>query len=303
MDPHPLAVPAQDERALPPYLLDLDELAIERADAIATVRELLGPPIPVSRVADVEVAGVACRVYSPRPDVRLPIVVYVHGGGWIGGAIETVDGVCRRLAVHGDVAVVSVGYRLSPEVRWPVAVDEVDRVVASVQAGEVDGCDGSAVAVAGDSAGGHLATVVARRARDAGRPVAHQALVYPVTDAVGIIEGDPATGAGMGFARGEMAMYWDAFLPPDADRHHPDVSPLRADLAGMPPTFLLLAGHDILTPEAEAYGEALVAAGVEVVATSYPRMPHGFLRRLAIYPDAAVACDQLAMVLRAALHG
>ena len=100
-----------------------------------------------------------------------------------------------------------------------------------------------------------------------------------------------------------MAAYWDAYVPADVDRHDPDVSPSQADLAGMPPTFLLLAGHDILTAEGEAYGEALVDAGVEVTVTTYPRMPHGFLRRLAVYPDAVIATDQLASVLRRALQG
>ena len=175
-------------------------------------------------------------------------------------------------------------------------------MVAAVQGGELAGADAGRVAVAGDSAGGHLATVAVRRARDDGRPVAFQVLVYPVVDGLGIVEGDLELGLDVGFARGAMAAYWDAYVPAHADRAHPDVSPSQADLAGMPPTFLLLAGHDILTPEGEAYGEALVDAGVEVAVTTYPRMPHGFLRRLAIYPEAVVATDQLAAVLRRALQ-
>lgn len=303
MELHPLAVPTSEEVWGPPWELDPDTLAADRAAAIAATPELCGPPLPVAHVADLDVAGVPCRVMSPAPAVRLPTVVYAHGGGWIGGAIETLDGVCRRLAVHGHLAVVSVGYRLAPEVRWPGAVEDVDTVVAAVQAGAVPLCAPDPVAVVGDSAGGHLATVAARRARDAGRPVAHQALVYPVVDAVEITDGDPTVGLDVGFARGEMARYWDAFLPAGADRRHPDVSPLHADLDGMPATTMLLAGHDILTAEGEAYADALLAAGVDVAVASWPRMPHGFLRRLAVFRDAVHATDHLAMALRHALHG
>ena len=134
--------------------------------------------------------------------------------------------------------------------------------------------------------------------------MAFQALVYPVVDAVGIREGDQRVGLDIGFARGEMTSYWDTFLPDDGvdDLRHPDVSPLHAALAGMPPTFLLLAGHDVLTPEGEAYAEALVAAGVPVTVVTYPRMTHSFVRRLAVFPDAVTATDQLASALRRALH-
>lgn len=303
MRPHPAAVPSPGEVWGPPWTLDLDELRTLRAEADADVGALCGRPVDVASVTDDEVGGVRCRVYDPDPaGAPRPVVAYAHGGGWIGGSITTLDGVCRRLAAGSGAVVVSVGYRLAPEARFPAAVDDVDAVVAAVQAGAVHGTDPDRVVVAGDSAGAHLATVAARRARDAGRPVAFQALVYPVVDAVGIREGDPLVGLDMGFARGEMVAYWDAFLPEGGvdDLRHPDVSPLHADLAGMPPTFVLLAGHDVLTPEGEAYAEALRDAGVEVTVAGYPTMAHGFLRRLAIFPEAGVAVDQLASVVGAA---
>lgn len=305
MRPHPAAVPAPEDVWRPPYELDPEELAEARREGDDEALTLSGPPIPVARVEDRAVGGVPCRVYDPAPEASAPrpTAVYAHGGGWMAGSITTLDGVCRRLAVGAGAVVLSVDYRMAPEHTFPAAVDDVDAVVAAVQAGEVEGADAQRVAVAGDSAGGHLATVAARRARDAGRPVALQALVYPVVDGVGIREGDAGLGLDIGFSRGEMAFYWDVFLgDADVDRTHPDVSPSHADLTGMPPTFLLLAGHDVLTPEGEAYAEALVDAGVEVSVSTYPRMPHGFLRRLTVYDDAVVATDQLAAVLRRGLH-
>jgi acetyl esterase len=302
--PHPDAVPDPADVWRPPWALDVDALRTTRERQAAEVPVLAGPPVPVAHVADVDVAGVPCRVYDPAPSDtgKRPAVVYAHGGGWIVGSVDTVDGVCRRLAVGAGALVVSVEYRMAPEHHFPAAVDDMDAVVAAVQGGAVAGADPARLAVAGDSAGGHLATVAARRARDAGRPVAAQALVYPVVDAVGIVDGDATAGLELGFARGEMAFYWDTFLPTAGlDRRDPDVSPLHADLAGMPRTLLVLAGHDVLTPEGEAYGEALVDAGVEVVVTAWPRMPHGFLRRLAVYPDAVAATDLLAVALGRAL--
>ena len=305
MRPHPLAVPDPADVWRAPWQVVLEEVLEERAHGDAEALELSGPPDPVPHVEDRAVGGVPCRVYDPAPGAPAPrpVAVYAHGGGWVAGSVTTLDGVCRRMANGSGAVVVSVDYRMAPEHTHPCAVEDVDAVVAAVQAGELDGADAGRVAVAGDSAGGHLATVAARRARDAGRPLAFQALVYPVVDGVGIRDGDPELGLDMGFPRGAMAAYWDAYVPADVDRRHPDVSPSHADLTGMPPTFLLLAGHDVLTAEGEAYGEALVDAGVELVVTTYPRMPHGFLRRLAIYPDAVVATDQLAAVLRRGLRG
>ena len=301
---HPAAVPDPDDVWGPPWTVGVAEVLEERQREQDETLAVSGPPAPVAHIEDREVGSVPCRVYDPDPTgAPRPVAVYVHGGGWIAGSPSTLDGVCRRLATGARAIVVSVDYRRAPEHQHPTALEDVDAVVAATQDGEVDGADAGRVAVAGDSAGGHLATIAARRARDAGRPLAFQALVYPVVDGVAIVEGDLTLGLDVGFARGAMAAYWDAYVPADVDRHDPDVSPSQADLAGMPPTFLLLAGHDILTAEGEAYGEALVDAGVEVTVTTYPRMPHGFLRRLAVYPDAVIATDQLASVLRRALQG
>ena len=299
LPPHPAAVPDPDKIWEGPWEMDVAAVAALRAEGDREAATVAGPPHPVHDVRDAVVDGVPCRVYVDEDPVAT--VVYVHGGGWVFGSLETVDGVCRRLAAVGRLAVVSVDYRLAPEVTWPAPLDDVDAVVAAVQRGEVDGAPASPVAVAGDSAGGHLASLAARRADADGRPVGHQALVYPVIDGVGIREGDPTEGMAMGLSRGGMDAFWRAILPDDARRDTPDVSPLHGDLARTPPTTLVLAAHDVLHDEGERYAAALVDAGVDVVVTTFPRMAHGFFRRLAVFPDAVTATDLLATSLHHAL--
>jgi acetyl esterase len=146
--------------------------------------------------------------------------------------------------------------------------------------------------------------VLARRARDAGTPFAHQTLVYPVTDGVGgsAAAADLEAGAEHGLSGAAMAFYWRCYLPDGADRTHPDVSPACApDLAGLPPALVITAEYDVLAAEGEAYAGAMAEAGVPVVTTRYQGMVHGFFRKLAQFDAAAVAVDQVAAAVREAL--
>jgi acetyl esterase len=233
----------------------------------------------VAEIVDADLDGVPARIYRPMSDEMLPAVVYTHGGGWVVGSVESYDAFCRTLAARAPAVVVSVDYRLAPEHRFPAALEDAwnaTRWVAEHAAGL--GADPQRLVVAGDSAGGNLAAVVARRARDAGIPLALQVLVYPVTDANLDSSGYARLGEGLNLSRAKMAWYWECYLG-DADPRHPDASPLRADdLAGIAPALVQTAEYDPLGDEGAAYAQRMREAGVPVTSTHYAGQIHGFLR-------------------------
>jgi acetyl esterase len=246
---------------------------------------------PVARVADVEVGGVACRVYVP--DGADGLVIHLHGGGWAFGDIETHDGHCRRIANQTSRAVLSVDYRLAPEHPYPAAPDDVDAVVGWLRGGGDLGVDTTKVAAVGDSAGGQLSLVAALR-----NPGFFDALglVYPVVAPPGRFASyDTVFG---GLLPGEMDWYWDRYAPDPETRRLPDLNPLDADLGGVPPTLVLTAEHDPLVDEGEALAAALAAAGVPVVATRHLGMIHGFFRDPWLFASSGHAVAQIAAFLR-----
>ncbi|WIM97620.1 alpha/beta hydrolase [Actinoplanes oblitus] len=259
-----------------------------------------GPALPLPVVADLDAGGVPARLYATRPDA--PILVYLHGGGWCYGSIETVDRFCRRVADRSGLAVLSVGYRLAPEHVHPAALDDVAAVLDHVRKNGAElGVDPSRLAIGGDSAGGQLATVTARRQRDAGTPLDFQVLIYPALDPLTSAESYDELGE-YGLDRASMRLAWETFVPDPMTRLTPDVAPLAvADLAGMPPTLLITAEYDALRDEGADYADALVAAGVPVVHTRYMGVNHGFARKIATIDAARAAADQVAAALRAAL--
>jgi acetyl esterase len=259
-----------------------------------------GPALPLPVVADVDAGGVPARLYASRVDA--PVFVYVHGGGWCYGSIETVDRACRRIADRSGCAVLSVGYRLAPEHVFPAALDDVETVIAYVRkAGAELGVDPSRLAIGGDSAGGQLATVVARRQRDAATPLDLQVLIYPAIDPMTASESYDEVGS-YGLDRASMQRAWAMYAPDPLTRFTPDVAPLAADdLAGLPPTLIITAEYDALRDEGADYADALLSAGVPVVHTRYMGVNHGFARKLAVIDDARVATDQVAAYLRAGL--
>jgi acetyl esterase len=279
---------------LSPEIRAIVESAEPSGDSVAELRahherdapRLSGPPAPVHGVADLTIPGphgpIPLRAYAPAPARRLPIVAYLHGGGWTVGSIASFDGVGRALALASGALVVSVGYRLAPEHRFPIPVEETVAAVRWLgEHGERIGGDPRRIALAGDSAGANLATVAARRLRDTGGPALRvQALVYPVCDAALDTPSAHEFATGFGFTAEAMRAYWEHYVG-DADRLHADTSPLRADdLSGLPRAFVATAAADVLRDEGEAYARRLRAAGVHATVRRYPGTVHGFWRWL-----------------------
>jgi acetyl esterase/lipase len=300
MKVHPQVAAASKPPAGPDPATDpMGAVLAERAAMLAAVDHDGGPPIPLPVVTDVDASGVPCRLYATRAGV--PVLLYLHGGGWVAGSVETVDRLCRRIAHRSGCAVLSVDYRLAPEHPFPAPIHDAETALAWLRReAPALGVDATRVAIGGDSAGGHLATVVARRERDAGRPLDYQVLVYPVIDPT-MSAGSYEEMAAFGLDRADMGFYWNAFAPAAADRLSPDASPLAAPLTGMPPTLLITAEYDVLRDEGEEYAAALVEAGVPVVTVRYQGVNHAFARKLALFDAAGVAADHIAVTLRAAL--
>ena len=225
--------------------------------------------------------AVPLRVYRPaRPVEPLPVVVFFHGGGWVLGNTRMYDPLCTFLAAEVGAVVVSVDYRLAPEHHAPrAAQDCVDSVRWLGEHARLWGGDGSRLAVSGDSAGGNLSAVVCQVVRDQGGPtIAHQALIYPATDATmsqpSVIENADAPI----LSRAMMDAFLAHYLGPDGVRpDDPQISPLwAASLAGLPPALVQTADLDPLRDEGRLYAERLAAAGVPVRHTNYVDVPHGF---------------------------
>jgi acetyl esterase len=285
------------------------ELPVDRARAnhLAETESLCGDGEPVAEEIDLTVAGpggeIPVRAYVPRGGAApYPVIVWLHGGGWMLGSIETYRAPVRRLANASGAIVLSVEYRLAPEHPYPAAVDDALAAVrwAASEAVARVGGDPARVAVAGDSAGGNLAAVVARRLRD-DVDLRLQALVYPVTDAGVNTPSYGEFGDRFGLTALTMKRFWDVYLD-GADGSDPDASPLRdPDLAGVAPAWVMTADHDVLRDEGEAYAAALEGDGVPVELRRWPGTIHGFIRWQETGKTARDGVDALAAALRAAL--
>src|SRR4051812_35393927 len=243
----------------------------------------------VAEVEDGVVGDVPIRTYRPRSGT-LPALVYFHGGGWSIGDLDTADPMCRRLAAEAGCVVVSAGFRLAPAHPFPAALEDASTVTADVvrHAGRY-GVRPDAVAVAGDSSGGNLATVTARRLRDEGIALAHQLLLCPNTDSGLDSPSFAEFGEGYGLSAAAMAWFLGHYIGL-ADRSDPRIAPLRAeDLSGLPPATVLTAECDILRDEGEEYARALEAAGVPVELRRYDGMMHNFMTLPEVFDDAVTA--------------
>jgi len=209
-----------------------------------------------------------------------PAVLFIHGGGWVTGDLDTHDTFCRQIAVEGRLRVIAVDYRLAPEHPFPAAVDDSLAAFRDVAARADElGVDPAQIAVMGDSAGGNLSAVVSLRTRGDARRPALQVLVYPAVDATFSHRSHAIFAEGWVLTKGMIDWYYDHYAgDAPSRRRDPDISPLHAeDHAGLPPALIYTAGFDPLRDEAAAYAERLTAAGVSNALVCFDSMVHGFV--------------------------
>ena len=281
------------------------------ADAMragAAQRAAARPPGPQLSVTDLAVPPGGCPARLYRPDgAAAALVLFLHGGGFVIGDLDTHDRACRRLADRSGVPVLALDYRLAPEHPWPAAVDDAVaalRWIASRPAVLGLPAD-AAVAVAGDSAGGMLATLACLRLRGEAPEAAPavQLLAYANTDLAGSGGSMESEGHGFGLEAADVEWFSAQWVPDPARRTDPGVSPLREpDLAGLPAAIVITCEHDPLRDQGEAYAERLRAAGVPVRARREAGLVHNFLLWDTISPACAAAGDRVADDLAAALR-
>jgi acetyl esterase len=306
----PAAQQFAEAAAQPPFLY---ELGPERARQV--LDDIQAIPIDKPAVQEKWItvpAGVGdVRVRIVRPvgaEEDLPVILYVHGGGWILGGAHTHDRLVRELAVGVDAAVVFVEYDRSPEARYPVAIEQTyatARWITEHSAGE--GLDAERLAVAGDSVGGNMTAALTILAKQRGDVrFVHQSLYYPVTDAGQDTDSYRQFADGPHLTAKAMAWFWDAYLPEKDTRDEITASPLRAtveELTGLPDAFLVVDENDVLRDEGEAYGRKLTEAGVRTTSARYNGTLHDFMMLNPVRRTAAstAAIEQAIHVLRKAL--
>jgi acetyl esterase len=241
------------------------------------------------------VTGIPIRTYRPSADPA-PTAVYFHGGGWMTGSIASHDFLVRKLARESGLVFVSVDYRLAPEHPFPAGLDDCRAATAWV-AEHIHDYGGLAgqLAVAGDSSGGNLAAVVARRFRDQGRHLSAQLLLYPVIDSAGDYPSRHENGSSYLLTLDDIVTSAQNYLGNRPELlGSADVAPIRAtDLSGLAPAVIGVAHHDPLRDEGLAYAYKLAAAGVDVFAKNYPGMIHTFASLYAISAGANQALREL----------
>jgi acetyl esterase len=263
----------------------------------------------VERVDDRLIPGaegdIPARVYTPHAAVGRAhgVLVWLHGGGWVIGDLDTADATCRALANRAGCVVVSVDYRLAPEHPAPAALEDCMTALAwTVENFELLGVDASKVAIGGDSAGGNLAALVCQRVRaEFGPDIDFQLLVYPVTDLTLSHPSIEENAEGYFLTKASMEWFVQHYLG-DADPKDPSVSPLHADdLTGLPPALVITAEMDPLRDEGDAYAVRLREAGVPTELLRYAGQIHGFVGMATMLDDGKDAVERAGAALRAAL--
>jgi acetyl esterase len=320
-------VTSEGQRLSPQFALALRALALSGKTSydrlgVPAARALLekeswtftGPRIEVGAVREVTLdeegeVPVPARLYLPAQepggfDGPPPVVVFLHGGGWVLGSVDSHDAVTRFLCRHGRVAVLSVDYRLAPEHPFPAAVeDAVHAVRWARRHGQRWGFDGSRLAVAGDSAGGNLSAVACQQLRGTPAMPDLQVLVVPGVDFSRRTASRATYGNGFFLTDSEIDWYEGHYLGPDTDRRDPRASPLLADdLSGLPPAYVVVAGFDPLRDEGEAYARALRDAGVPVTLRRHTALVHPFVNGLTMSDEARAAGFEIVGAIRLGLR-
>jgi len=283
------------------------------ADAVKVVLKQEGmstAPQPVGSVADMKIPGpeglIPIRVYTPAGSGPFPVLVYFHGGGWVIAGINTYDSSARALADAAGYVVISVAYRQAPENKFPAAADDAYASMrwAMTNAAKINGKP-SVIAVAGESAGGNLATVVCMMARDKHqRMPIYQLLVYPVTNHAFNTASYEENAHAKPLNRAMMKWFWNNYLPSPTDGDNPYASPLRAKtLAGLPPATIIAAQIDPLRTEGRQYADRLRDAGVKVHYREFYGVTHEFFGMGAVVPQAKTAVQTAAADLQRAAQG
>ncbi|MEV0227262.1 alpha/beta hydrolase [Streptomyces sp. NPDC050704] len=307
----PAAQMLAEATAKPPYLYELGPQGARKV-----LDDLQAAPIEKLDARDkwvtvpAEVGDVRVRIVKPvDAEGALPVVLYVHGGGWVIGNAGTHDRLVRELAVGAKAAVVFVEYDRSPEAKYPVAIEQAYAAAQWItKQGAQEDLDASRMAVAGDSVGGNMTAALTIMAKQRGDvSFVHQSLYYPVTDAAQDTDSYREFAAGPYLTAKAMAWFWDCYTTDPAQRAEITASPLRADpaeLAGLPPALVLVDENDVLRDEGEAYARKLTEAGVPTTSIRYNGTLHDFMMLNPIRSTHAstATIQQAVRTLRTALH-
>jgi acetyl esterase len=271
----------------------LEPSALRAADeaTVPPVAERLPLHLVQEAVVPTDAGGVPVRIYTPAEAETYALIVYLHGGAFFLGSLDTHDHVARALARETGCKVISVGYRLAPEHAFPAGLDDCHAVIRwAVGNGDGLAWDHRTLAVAGDSSGANFAAVVAALARDEGLDaITHQVLYYPSLDLDFAVDRYPSlreNAVGYGLETAGLKPFNAFYLNSGADPDDPRVSPIkRADLSGLPPALILTGEFDPLRDEGELYGERLRQAGVHATVTRYEGAGHGFVQHFSWLPE------------------
>ncbi|MFE7835006.1 alpha/beta hydrolase [Streptomyces sp. NPDC057474] len=309
----PAAAAFADATANPPFLFELPPAEGRKAVDEVQSGEIEKPEIDEEwiTVSGGPTGSVRARIVKPAgAEGVLPVILYIHGAGWVFGNAHTHDRLVRELAVGANAAVVFPEYDLSPEARYPVAIEQ-NYAVAKwvVEQGASKDLDGARLAVAGDSVGGNMTAALTLMAKQRGDvPLVQQVLFYPVTDANFDTGSYHQFATGYFLRRDGMQWFWDQYTTDEAERAQITASPLRASveqLKDLPPALVITGEADVLRDEGEAYANKLREAGVPVTAVRFQGIIHDFVMLNALRgTHAAEAAITLATgTLRTALHG
>lgn len=278
-------------------------------DLFRRIGKPTGQPEPVFQVEDYLIAEhqatIPVRIYRPSNEPNLPVTLFFHGGWFVIGDLESHDSLARSLANASESVVVAVDYRLAPEHPFPAAINDAYKALTWVaENGKILGADSGRIAVAGDSAGGNIAAVVARKAKESGlTQVRYQVLIYPVTDS------SFSTGSWEEFAEGPVItrkasqQAFNMYVAGSEDLQNPDIAPLLAgNVNGLPPAMVIIGEYDPLRDEGLAYAEKLIKAGVDVKLIHYRGMPHGFVQSAALIDAGKDAIAEMGTAIRKALY-